>query len=491
MTGHSLEHALSEPAIPALPAIVSAAIGPLPGGEPRADLARLCGLDPALALAVLARANEDRGSDERIGSLARAFEALDGAAIRSIALSVPVALDPRPRHDQIDFEYEPFWCRAIRAATAARQVAQVTSAHDPDEAAVAALLEDIGMVALYRAFGDRYLQVLDIAGRDHRNLAEVEQRTLRIDHALVGAELASRARLPEAIVSAIRHHHRHAAAGRDERRLAAVLELASMAALAVDEASRHAEDATVRFRRSAHAWLGIPPHEALVLLEEIRAESSHRMHLAGIGVATDAEELSRRIADARRAAGLHGSLPPPSGCTRDPLTGLPDRDSFLERLDTALGLERPRGGSVAILVASVDDLRDLNLRLGVRGGDALLRAVALRLVSAIPAGLDAFRLMGGQFAVLAPGLSPVEARNLADDLRRAVTTELVDVAGERAVRVTLSVGVSIDRFAPEHPGADVTSAREQLVRSALTALAAAEATGRNRTEIVRDGREAA
>ena len=491
MTGQSLEHALSDPAIPALPATVSAAISARESDAERTRLLELCSLDPALALAILERVNADRGMASRIGSLSRALAELKIAGLRLVALSVPLGTTPSPDPDAIDFDFDAFHARAVRASVAARQLAQFTSAHDPDETAVAALLQDIGMVALHRAFGDRYLQVLDIAGREHVNLGEVERRTLRIDHAMLGAELASRARLPETIVSAIRNHHQHASADRDHRRLAAIVELSSMAALAVDGASLRSEDATVRFRRSAHAWLGIAPHEALVLLEEIRAESSHRLERAGIGSVHDADDLAHRIADARRALGLAGPLSPAAGCTRDPLTGLPDRESFIERLDAALGLERPRGGSVAILVASVDDLRGLNLRLGVRGGDALLRAVALRLASAIPAGADAFRLMGGQFALLGPGLSPLEARRLADDVRRAVTAEQIDVAGERAIRVTLSVGAAIDRFAPEHPGADVATAREHLMWGALAALASAEAECRNRPELFRDGRDAA
>lgn len=491
MTGQSLEHALSDPAIPAIPATVAAAISTADGDADPTGLIERCGLDPAMALAALGRVNADRGPAERIGCIRRAIGELGIGGLRKLALSLPVGVSTTADPAAIDFDFGSFHVRAIRSSVAARQVALVAATHAADEAAVAALLQDVGMVALHRAFGDRYLQVLDIAGREHGNLGEVEQRTLRIDHAMVGAELATRARLPESIVSAIRNHHQHASADRQHRRLAAIVELSSIAALALDDASIHSEDATVRFRRSAHAWLGIAPHEALVLLEEVRAESSHRLAKAGVGTNHDAEELSRRIHEARRAVGLAGPPSPAAGCTRDPLTGLPDRESFIERLDASLGFERPCGGSVAILVASVDDLRNLNLRLGVRGGDALLRAVAMRLAAAIPPGTEAFRLMGGQFAILGPGLSPLDARRLADDLRRAATVDQIEVAGERSVRVTLSVGAAIDRFAPEHPGASVATARENLVRSALSALAAAESDGRNRTELFRDGRDAA
>lgn len=487
MTGPSLEHALGQPSIPASPAIVAAALEAPESGTHGERL----GLDPAVALAVIEAANRDRPVHERVGRLAAALGRLDARELRTVLLAVPVSGTRDDDPDAIDFDFTMFRSRAIRGSVAARQLAQVTGAHDPEESSTAGLLQDIGMVALHHAFGDRYLQVLDIAGHDHRNLGDVEQRTLRLDHALVGAELAARAGLPAMMVAAIRHHHHHQSAGRDERRLAAVLELASIAALAVEDESLHAEDATARFRRCAHAWLGLPPHEAIVLLEEIRAESAHRLTMSGVGVAHDPESLARRIADARRVAGLTAGLPPAAGCTRDPWTGLADRESFLERLDAALGVDRPNGGSVAVIVASVDDLRQLNVRLGVRGGDALLRTVAHRLAAATPSNAAAFRLVGGQFAILGPGMSPLEARRLADDLRRAITSDLIDIAGERSVRATISVGVAVDRLAPEHAAADVLGLREGLVRRALAALAAAESAGRNRTEVFRDDRDAA
>jgi GGDEF domain-containing protein len=120
-----------------------------------------------------------------------------------------------------------------------------------------------------------------------------------------------------------------------------------------------------------------------------------------------------------------------------------------------------------------------------------LRAVACRLAGSLPRGAEAFRLLGGQFAILAPGFSPLEARRLADDFRRQVASEQIDIAGERAFRVTVSVGASVDRLDLEHPAAEVAVRREGLVRSALAALAAAESIGRNRTEVHRDGRDAA
>ena len=491
MTGQSLEHALSDRGLPAMPAVVGALLESAQRDGNATDAEMWCGVDPALAFAVLESVNVERPAPERTGRLSEAVLVLGLERCRNVVLGVPVGLDRPADPDAVDFDFTTFRMRAIRGSVAARLLAQFTKAHDPGEAAVAALLQDIGMVAMHRAFGDRYLQVLDIAGLDHRNLGEVEQRTLRIDHALVGGELASRACLPATIVSAIRHHHRPSAASREDRPFASLLELASVAAIAVEGHGVHAEEATARFRRAALASFAVSPHEALILLEEIRAESAHRLTLAGIGVPSDPEALARRIDEARRAAGLLPSVPAAHACTHDAITGLPDRESCLERLDSALGVGRAPGSAVAMLVVSIDDLRGINLRIGVRGGDVVLRTVARRIASALPAGATAFRLIGSQFAILAPGQSPLETRGLADELRRTISSEPIDIAGERAIRVTISVGVNVDRFAPEHPAADVTEVRENLIRGTLRALASAESAGRNRTEVFRDGRDAA
>jgi hypothetical protein len=90
MTGQSLEHALSDPAIPALPATVSAAISARESDAERTRLLELCSLDPALALAILERVNSDRGMASRIGSLSRALAELKIAGLRLVALSVPL-----------------------------------------------------------------------------------------------------------------------------------------------------------------------------------------------------------------------------------------------------------------------------------------------------------------------------------------------------------------------------------------------------------------
>ncbi len=87
---------------------------------------------------------------------------------------------------------------------------------------------------------------------------------------------------------------------------------------------------------------------------------------------------------------------------QDPLLRIPSRLAFMHAVGEALA-ERPQGTTVALI--DIDHFSHLNDALGYRYGDTLLKAVALRLMSSLPAGTLVARLAADTFGVLGDGMS--------------------------------------------------------------------------------------
>lgn len=154
----------------------------------------------------------------------------------------------------------------------------------------------------------------------------------------------------------------------------------------------------------------------------------------------------------------------------DPLTGLPNRKLFLDRLQHALATASRRRETVGVVYLDLDRFKVVNDSLGHARGDELLRGVAQRLAAAMREGDTVARLGGDEFTVLLQVRSGESALALAGHALQALRPPF-DVEG-REVFVTGSAGVAVH----DHPdqNADV------LLRHADVALYRAKEEGRDR-----------
>ncbi len=145
----------------------------------------------------------------------------------------------------------------------------------------------------------------------------------------------------------------------------------------------------------------------------------------------------------------------------DPLTGLPNRARFMDRLERSVALAERTGTGFAVLFVDLDGFKAVNDAYGHHAGDAMLRALAARMTGAVRRSDTVARLSGDEFTVLTG--EPVDAdgvRVLASKLVAACAAPVeVD---ERMLRVSASVGVALF---PDH-GADA----EALLRAADAAM---------------------
>ena len=155
----------------------------------------------------------------------------------------------------------------------------------------------------------------------------------------------------------------------------------------------------------------------------------------------------------------------------DSLTGLANRALFRDRAALALARrERHPNTLVAVLFLDLDDFKRINDGLGHAAGDALLKSVASRLVSATRQTDTVARLGGDEFAVL---LDITDGQQEATSVAERVVSSFrrpIDVTG-RDVHVAMSVGLAVAA-----PNDDV----ELLLRNADVAMYEAKARGKAR-----------
>jgi diguanylate cyclase (GGDEF)-like protein/PAS domain S-box-containing protein len=158
----------------------------------------------------------------------------------------------------------------------------------------------------------------------------------------------------------------------------------------------------------------------------------------------------------------------------DPLTRLPNRQHFLERLAVARTGLSARDLDVGVVFIDVDNFKQVNDSLGHEAGNELLVAVAGRLRAAVrPADVVA-RFGGDEFLVLAERLGNArEATQLAWRLVHSLRTPFS--IGGTEVSITASFGVATSR--------DLGEAEEDLVRKADAAMYTAKQRGSNRVAV--------
>jgi diguanylate cyclase len=154
----------------------------------------------------------------------------------------------------------------------------------------------------------------------------------------------------------------------------------------------------------------------------------------------------------------------------DPLTGLANRRSFVERLNAAFAAAARGASPFSLIFFDLDNFKDVNDTLGHPVGDALLQQVGDRIRGAVRASDLCARFGGDEFAVLQGEDADLAAVNkLAARFVTLFATPFL-IEGE-AVHITASIGIS--RYSPDIPGP------EAMMMQADLALYRAKEEGRN------------
>jgi diguanylate cyclase (GGDEF)-like protein len=157
----------------------------------------------------------------------------------------------------------------------------------------------------------------------------------------------------------------------------------------------------------------------------------------------------------------------------DSLTGLPNRQLFLNQMGMALHRARRTNSIVAVLFLDLDRFKIVNDSLGHAAGDLLLQTVAERIRTAVRGEDSVTRLGGDEFAVLCTDVgTPEDALMVAERIVASVKRPIF-LEGQE-VFVTTSLGISLFPADATHP--------EGLLKNADAAMYRAKAQGRDVVE---------
>ncbi len=180
--------------------------------------------------------------------------------------------------------------------------------------------------------------------------------------------------------------------------------------------------------------------------------------------------FTNHVAIALENASIHDRLI--EAAVTDPLTGLPNRRLFSDRVNHALVRRSRSGMGVAVLFLDLDGFKLVNDSLGHAAGDEVLAAVGTRLRSCMRATDTIARLGGDEFAILLEDVEEDAEAVVAAERVIAALAQPLALPG-REVSVRASIGAAVDRGEPGVTAVD-------LLRNADTAMYQAKATARGR-----------
>jgi diguanylate cyclase (GGDEF)-like protein len=455
-------------------------------------VAKALSMDSALSSKVLRIANSPLYAQRRKSeNLRQALVVLGLNATLTLALSFSLVKSLRgAKANGLDFKY--YWRRALLCATAARALSDFLHQSAAEEIFLAALLQDVGMLALDQSLPDLY-RGIEAMQQDHAALAEHESQRLKVDHADIGAWMMRNWHLPERLYNAIGNSHRLQQGFTTDpaqifERCVALSGLIADLFMQEPQKRQFAETA-LRAERclgldkiafgQVLGTIGamIPETEAIFEAELLSKQHPDLILEQARDVLMLRNLHALREINTLRAA-VDNTDPRPreseEETRRDPLTGVYNRvylEQFLQReFDHATRHKWP----LSVAFADLDDFKLINESFGPQAGDRVLQATA-RILRGNTRESDLIARYGGEeFLVVLPATDAQTAHAVCERIVMAFRNTGHVMGSERA-NVTVSIGCATqDAHTQFANPADLIAAADQ-------ALYTAKLRGRNRS----------
>ncbi|GHA84177.1 GGDEF domain-containing protein [Modicisalibacter luteus] len=443
------------PTLPSLPAAVLKVIELARDPDVKLQpLVEALNHDPALTVRLISLANTVYYTlgGRPASTLREAVERLGLEMSVSLALGFSLARSYGNRARTKGLDLHKYWQRSLTSAIAARELARhVPNELDSDTIFTAALLQDIGMLALDAVEGPIYADTLG-GNLQHDEISLRERIDLGADHTEIGAWLAATWGLSPLSCEWIRYSHD----------------------CPVNQQSLTGGECVMLSGRLADIWLAPDGHKTLAQLEPWLGDDTFRSELLGsiqeqlpiIAELFDVDapdridpqqllfeskqlllerslNLYERLKkQERELAQLRENNAKLSEAVRfDPLTRLFNRQYLMQLFESCFCEAQSDGSRLSLVFIDLDHFKQINDKHGHHFGDEVLRAFAKLLQGTSEPGTIVGRYGGEEFLAILKNRSHSEASAFADTLCAKLRDQpLVHHAGV-PVFITASVGV--------------------------------------------------
>ena len=480
-----LEQILSCKELPSLPAAAAQVIELTSDENVSMDeLATTIQNDQALAAKILRTVNSSfYGLREPCSTIKRALIMMGLKPVKTLALTFSLVTAVEADEDPA-FDYVAYWRRGLYTAIGAHVIMeQYKKSANADEAFLGGLLQDIGVLAMYKGIGEDYLETLTQVGEDHRQLARLEVEKYELQHPDVGAMLVARWKLPDQLMMPVKFHERPTAAPGGHAEVVRAVAMGNLIHDVLNQIN------TVASMKKAYdrgkQWFGL-------LTDEVDAVAKKTTELAGelsalfnidTGPAANADKILSR---ATRQLSKFAEEDPSGACMADESALIIDAD----QIDDQTGLFNPKGfQSVVRSAYTIACAKSEGLCLGVLavdgfsdlGADAKLSGEMSNLIVRVlkeqfgTAGGVMGRLAPDLFAVTIAGSSRTVVSSLCESYRESLTSESAKALGREHKALSASIGLA------EAPAgrASAFKSSDQLLAAALRAAQAVQKDGGN------------
>jgi HD-like signal output (HDOD) protein len=191
------------------------------------DLKTVVEMDPSLSARLLRAVNSAAyGAHTEVRTIHHAIAYMGFAVVRNVALTSKVADMMKGEKKIGGYSRESLWRHLVTVGVTSRMIAARIGVRDFEDAFLAGLLHDFGIILLDQNCYSQFADVMESLEPED-TLCRAEERSLGFTHAELGAAVARDWNLPSSAIAAMLYHHDSQACDDGNRRIVEVVELAN------------------------------------------------------------------------------------------------------------------------------------------------------------------------------------------------------------------------------------------------------------------------